>query len=771
MKKRIRILSVLTVIICVTLAQPVMQAACAETVRAETGITVPESPESESTGSGSIIAEKTEWSQLQEGDRFYIVIRAGDTAVSLRQKNTKLDEAAVTVSHTETHQVLTAVEEGTALFEKTDAGDGSVYLKSASGYLTSSEDGRSLFYVPAPINGSRWQAEEGETLVNADVKIVWGNRPLPLSVYVEYYPYGGYFTSYAMTGKTDRSMLIVDFYKTGNIHPGEVVPEEHSYSLPVFETSDLHGVMAVTSGKETLYLLAYLSDQVKKIRGYEPNTRKDLAILLDGGDIYQGTTLSSVTNGHALSAAMDLMGYDAVTVGNHEFDWGFDMAVDPDGTMPDYSLKQFVGENKIPVIISNLYRNGEKIPGLQDYVILEKTARDADGNELPVRVGVIGMAAGYASTILYDKFTGAGFSITLDYNAVNTLAEELEKSGQCDATILLLHGQASETANLLGSDTAIDLVLGGHTHNHENWKTAGGLPYLAPAAKASSYAYCEMVFSEETAQPVFREIRGGRDVVISRQENIMTDLDPEMVMLTDTAIAAVEELLGAEIGYITENAARHIYFPESGNHSSALGNWVCSIMARMVGAEIGLINAAGMRGSFGIPEGQDRRVITLGDIYDLFPFDNTVCVFEITYEELKKALDYSLTGRGQYLISEMSGMTCWYYHGQVLALVTGDGTVIYSNGIWKDDWKEKKVRVAMPLFLATAEKRDDDAGLSNPFWEWRDSSRRLEITESQIEGTIRVLTEEAAANNGYLAIDAAPHYILGVPNFGVTADP
>ena len=771
MKKRIRILSILAVIICATLAaMPAMQAA-AETVRTEAGTALPEPPGPESAGSGSIIAEKAEWSQLQEGDLFYIVIRAGNMAVSLRQKNTKLDRAAVTVGHTQTHQVLTGVEEGAALFEKTDAGDGSVYLKSASGYLTSSEDGRSLFYVSAPINGSRWQAEEGETLVNADVKIDWKSQPLPLKVYVEYYPYGGYYTAYAMTEKTDWSMLIVDFYKAGNINPGEIVPEEHSYSLPVFETSDLHGMMADTSGKDALYLLAYLSDQVKKIRGYEPNTRKDLAVLLDGGDIYQGTSLSSVTNGHALSAAMDLMGYDAVTVGNHEFDWGFDMAVDPDGTMPDYSLKQFVGENKIPVIISNLYRNGEKLSGVQDYVILEKTARDADGNELPVRVGVIGMAAAYADTILYDKFTGAGFSVIVDYGAVNALAEELEESGQCDATVLLLHGQARETANRLGSDTAIDLVLGGHTHNHENWKTASGLTYLAPAAKAASYAYCEMVFSKETEQPVFREIRGSRDVVISQQENTMTDLDPEMVMLTNTAITAVNELLGAEIGYITENAVRRDYLPASGGHSSAVGNWVCSIMARMVGAEIGIINVAGMRGNFGIPEGQDRRVITLGDIYELFPFDSTACAYEITCEELKKALDYSLTDRGQYLISEMSGMTCWYLHGQILALVTGDGTVIYANGAWKDGWREKKVRVAMPLFLATTERKDDKSGLSNPFWEWRDSSRRLDIIESQVEGTIRVLTEEAAENNGYLAIDTAPHFIRGVPDFGLTAAP
>jgi 2',3'-cyclic-nucleotide 2'-phosphodiesterase (5'-nucleotidase family) len=71
---------------------------------------------------------------------------------------------------------------------------------------------------------------------------------------------------------------------------------------------------------DTQYLLAYISDKVQDVRGHGADAKKEYAVLLDGGDIYQGNTLSSRFNGSSLSAAYNLMGYDAVALGNHEFD-------------------------------------------------------------------------------------------------------------------------------------------------------------------------------------------------------------------------------------------------------------------------------------------------------------------------------------------------------------------------------------------------------------------------------------------------------------------
>ena len=107
----------------------------------------------------------------------------------------------------------------------------------------------------------------------------------------------------------------MSFYRMGNSLPDEPLLQESYYYLPVYDTSDVHGYLAnMTENGEVQYLMAYISDRVNAARGGQ----SDKVVLLDGGDIYQGTTMSNMTKGHSLSAAYALMEYDAVTVGNHE---------------------------------------------------------------------------------------------------------------------------------------------------------------------------------------------------------------------------------------------------------------------------------------------------------------------------------------------------------------------------------------------------------------------------------------------------------------------
>lgn len=92
-------------------------------------------------------------------------------------------------------------------------------------------------------------------------------------------------------------------------------------TLKLFETTDIHGYITDVSTyqEETFeYKLAYIANLVNQARA---NEAYDDVILLDGGDIYQGTPHSDLTYGNYLRAAFDAMGYDAVALGNHEFDW------------------------------------------------------------------------------------------------------------------------------------------------------------------------------------------------------------------------------------------------------------------------------------------------------------------------------------------------------------------------------------------------------------------------------------------------------------------
>ena len=561
-------------------------------------------------------------------------------------------------------------------------------------------------------------------------------------------------------------------------------PVSGSYILPVFETSDTHGYLADISETPYKYLLAFISDKVKDVRSYGDSARNDLAILLDGGDIYQGATLSNLMRGQPIAAAYQIMGYDAVTIGNHDFDWGLGTAFDADKTMRDYEIGDIAGENHVPVVSANIYRNGAKIEPADDYIILHKTAVDEEGNEIPVRVAVIGFAGNFGNSIKYQMFTGAGYSISRDYDKVNAIAASLEESGQCDATILLVHEEAGRIAKEIGPDTAIDLVLGGHTHYNENAATTWNLRYMQPAANGGAYVYAQMAFEVEDGKPVFEKVQYGRVINVKEDLSKLTndpqnaeELDPELVELTDRVVDELRGILDEEIGYITESVLRRTYIEGSGQRATTAGNWLTSIFRRIAGADAAFVNNGGLRAEFVIPEGQDRRIITLSDIYLMLPFGNPLYCYEITYEEFLRVLQYALSDRGRILLSQISGIDCYYTGTTVNAIVVGSGDgeagaagsgtagseaaggeTIYANGKWKEGWKDQKLCVVIDEYVATTNRVSSD-GQTNPFYEWKDTDKLLRSDQIDNEEAITVLTEEAAANDGRLFIDTAPHFI------------
>ena len=204
------------------------------------------------------------------------------------------------------------------------------------------------------------------------------------------------------------------------------------FLLPVMETTDIHGYIVSREDDFFHYRMAYIADKAKDIRGRGAEYAKDRLLLLDGGDLYQGASISNLLGGQPVSAAVDRMEYDAVALGNHEFDWGIESTVDPDATMPDYEWAGSRQVNDIPVLCANLYLDGSRAPFTKDYVIVEKTARSSSGETVPVRIGIIGFAVDYASSIMSSKFTDRGFSIREDYSIADDRASATPRS--CSST-------------------------------------------------------------------------------------------------------------------------------------------------------------------------------------------------------------------------------------------------------------------------------------------------------------------------------------------------
>lgn len=184
---------------------------------------------------------------------------------------------------------------------------------------------------------------------------------------------------------------------------------------------------------------------IKKIRQENPNN-----LLLDAGDVFQGTPYFNNYDGALDFELMSMMGYDASTIGNHEFDNKVEGFV------------EVAPKANFPFVNSNYDFSGAQEMGnfIQPHLI-----KQVDG----VRIGIFGLGIAFESLVLPDLHKGVRYT-----DAVASASETaywLRKNARCDMVICLSHlGYRYEDPNrvsdqLIANDIrGIDLIIGGHTH-------------------------------------------------------------------------------------------------------------------------------------------------------------------------------------------------------------------------------------------------------------------------------------------------------------------
>lgn len=536
--------------------------------------------------------------------------------------------------------------------------------------------------------------------------------------------------------------------------PAPVTPASGDYFLPVLQTTDMHGYVTY-SDNAVHYRLAYIARKAEDLRASD-RTR---LLLVDGGDLYQGASVSNLLRGWPVYVSLDRMGYDAVALGNHEFDWGIESMIEADATLPAYVWQgqQYPGE--VPVVCANLYQDGQRVGFTKDYVIVEKTAANARGDGVPVKIGIIGFAVNYAGSIMASQFGGKGYSIRADYALVNRMAAELESTGACDATVMLVHGDAADVAPQLGQASPVDLVLGGHSHGVRVGTTNWGLPYLQGGRYGEHYASGRLGFTvDASGKTSFKSVDRLTSVTVDDTRNLAgfsSNLSAEIVAVSNEALARTEEAQQEEVGYIRVGATTYS-LSGSGGRSSAMGNWMCDILRRSAGADIAFVNSGGIRTSFPL-NGQSQRGITVANVYEMFPFSNTTYVYNLTYAELLKVFQYALTSGGQALFSCEVGIDC-YYSGSTVQKLSKGSEVLYENGQWRGDWASRPVTLAASEYLATTERTDYYTGIPNPLIAWNATTRLVSNAQVDNEAAVEVLRSEGAASGGLLYIDLHPYF-------------
>lgn len=469
-------------------------------------------------------------------------------------------------------------------------------------------------------------------------------------------------------------------------------------TIKVFETTDVHGYITdVSSYKEDTfeYRLAYFSKIVNDARN---NDAYEDVLLLDTGDIYQGTPHSNLTYGAAMRAAYDQMDYDAVGLGNHEFDWDVKTyATDAKGTMAPYEIGSYKGDSDIPVLMSNLYYkdSGERVEFTQDYTIVDKG---------DYKVGIVGWADDYSADIKASQI--APYTIDDNREKLKELAEEVDK--KADIVVILAHSDPKSIAEEMDPEV-VDLVAGGHTHKNVNGTADNGIDYMQGNCYAYGYSTTEIKVNPETKDvevttPEFKDIspKGGDHSYLYYNNGNNTQLDPEVTKISQAAWDAVKGEMYEVLGTVDQSITRD-FIDEANGTSSIAGNWLADMMLAATKDQntvAAFANRGGIRANLEMAEGASSRDITVADIYTISPFGNRILTFAITGQQMAQQLERALIGlnpeieidsdaayQASNLGDQFAGITATYkvVDGgiKVLSIMTDDGQMIDVNDTTK----------------------------------------------------------------------------------------
>ncbi len=188
---------------------------------------------------------------------------------------------------------------------------------------------------------------------------------------------------------------------------------------------------------------------ISEIKRQNPNT-----LLFDAGDIFQGTPYFNFYGGEIEFKLMSMLGYDAITIGNHDFDNGMD------------GLDKQLPNAKFDIISSNYdFKNTILESKVSDYKIYNKSG---------IKIGVFGLGIELEGLVSKDLYKETKYLDPLEI--ANDTAKKLKETENCDIVICLSHlGYKYEKypnkvsdLNLAKSTKNIDLIIGGHTHTFMN---------------------------------------------------------------------------------------------------------------------------------------------------------------------------------------------------------------------------------------------------------------------------------------------------------------
>jgi 2',3'-cyclic-nucleotide 2'-phosphodiesterase (5'-nucleotidase family) len=426
-------------------------------------------------------------------------------------------------------------------------------------------------------------------------------------------------------------------------------------TLSIFATNDVHGQL------ERLPVLAGFVNNLKRVR------RGGGVLLVDAGDAFQGTIESNLGEGAAVIAAYDAMGYAAMALGNHEFDFG---PVGPEsipchpGEDAQGALQKRLGEARFPVLAANLTGPDGKRPPWRNL------AAGTETTVAGVRIGIVGLLTETASDVI-KRPNFAGFHVAPLLAAAQAEATRLRQGG-ADVVVVVAHAGGEcrafdDPSDLSSCDPdseifrlarglppgLVDVIVGGH-RNAAVAHVVAGIPVVHAPSNLVGFSRVDLVFDPAAHRVTSRHVEPPHAVCTQPAPAACTPGDYEGAPVvpdaaTEAAIrpalVAASALRDKALG-VTVAAT----FPVRKDGETALGNLFADLMREALpGTDAAFGNAGSVRDV--LPEGE----LTYGRLHHVMPFDNQLARLHVTGAQLRQLVTTNLV-QGEHGLLSLSGL-------------------------------------------------------------------------------------------------------------------
>ncbi len=428
------------------------------------------------------------------------------------------------------------------------------------------------------------------------------------------------------------------------------------FQLTIFHTNDIHGGFAVrplNGDGEPVGGFAALAGHLARERQHV-----ERSLLLDAGDMMTGNPICELApdgvRGGAMAALMNAVGYDAGTVGNHEFDLG------------RAGVRALAEACGFPLLAADLEdsQTGELLvrPGP---IVLER-----DG----LRVGVMGVSCARLSHVC----TPGRLDGVVSRSQESRLREQLaDLVGRTDVQVLISHNGVQtdrRLAKALGPD-GLDVIVGGHSHTRLSEPALeAGVIVVQAGSKLRRLGRLDLRIADGRVTH-YR----GRLVLLTA--DAVSDAPVAVRDLVDDHVRTVQTVYGREIGTLAADLRR------SSRRESPLGDWLCDVLRDHAGSDVCLVNSGGIRKA--LVAGPLTRL----DLHEVLPFGNTLVVHTMSGASLRAILEANAAAAENhtYGILQVSGVR-YTRRADVLVEATVRGAPLDDAGVYT---------VAMPDYVAT----------------------------------------------------------------------